>query len=325
MPEAPLSTFSAWVISWGALSLFAGTLLAIGFGVLSMNPAQYAIAQACFSGSALLIILRVGWWLGIEQSDASLRHRLLLSVIVFGITGVLWTAAVSWAQRLKEASQLSLRMVFSKSPILTEARQKVISREFQGLKNYLVGIGFDIPDVVPPVQINMVGGMIASGQSEYGYTLFFTEKTVDNRDEIRNAYGYYVFTRILGTPKTSLIEDGNRWAATMFFGTYFVNSYSNTKYSGRRSWDGALWELREKLGQDFMDHAMFYAVKMFDVKPYNGQEDLNRFFRYRLERGLGVMDNPGNTWRQILDEVVKKFKLDVPDLPVSVPSASEVP
>jgi hypothetical protein len=109
MPEAPLSTFGSWVISWGALSLFAGTLLAIGFGVLSMNPAQYSIALACFSGSELLVILRAGWWLGVEQSGASLRHRLLLSVIVFGINeGSERAVEVSERRRFKKQQVLAL-------------------------------------------------------------------------------------------------------------------------------------------------------------------------------------------------------------------------
>jgi hypothetical protein len=313
MGEAPVSTFVSWVISWGAISLFAVTLLGVAVGVLSMNPPQFVLAQVCFTASALVLTARVAWWLAIEQSNPSIWHRVLLSALILGTTGVLWIEAVSWVQRLKIQHELTLKFIFSNSSLLTESRKRTVALEIQQLRNYLSNVGFEVPHTVPPIQINMVGGIVASGQSEYGYTLFFTDKTIDNATAVAGNYAYYVFFHLLRTPQTDMLEDPNRWTATMIFAEYFVSSFENRRHIELDKWNSALWELREELGHDFMDHALLFTVKLFDNLPYNKKEEWNKFFRLRLERGLLVMDNPGNSWKSKLDAVVEKYKLTSPE------------
>jgi hypothetical protein len=108
------------MVSWGALTILVGILIGIAFGVLGMNPAQYVIAQVCFITSAVVLAARVGWWLAIEQSAASIFHRSILSLLIFGLVGVLCVEAVSWTQRLKSRQQqytgvLNPVMLLSKS------------------------------------------------------------------------------------------------------------------------------------------------------------------------------------------------------------------
>jgi hypothetical protein len=107
------------MVSWGAVSLLVVVLVGIAFGVLGMNPAQYVIAQVCLVVSAVVLAARVGWWLAIEQRDASVFHRSILSLLILGFVGVLCVEVVSWTQRLKSrqppqsAGTLSSRTILS--------------------------------------------------------------------------------------------------------------------------------------------------------------------------------------------------------------------
>ncbi len=277
-----------------------------------MSPAQYLMAQVCFTASALVLTARVGWWLATEQAETPLLYRTLLSCLLLGLLGALWVESVSWSQRLKVQNQLTLRIVFSDSSVLTSARKRTISLEFQRLKDYLVGLGFDVPDVVPPIQINIVGGIMSSA-SPYGFSLGFTDKSIDDKTTLRNTYAFYVFSGLLKTFKTDVAAEPNRWAATMVIAAYFVDSYSD-RYSGGREWNAALWKLRQELGQNFVDHALFYTVQLFDEKANNSKNDWNTFFRDRLERGMLVMENPGRRWKPKLDAVVREYNL-TPSVP----------
>jgi hypothetical protein len=98
--SGPAQAVSGWLLSWPGISLLAGTLLAFAVGVLSMSPAQYVLAQVCFSLSALLLSCRIAWWMGVEYSGGSSLHRATLAVVIFGAIGLLWVELLAWTHRL---------------------------------------------------------------------------------------------------------------------------------------------------------------------------------------------------------------------------------
>ena len=142
MSETPWLSVSLWIVSWGAISLLAVTLVGVAFGVLGMSPAQYVIAQVCFNLSALVLAARLAWWLAIEQASASVVHRLLLALVLIGLTGVLWIESVAWTERLNINSKLTVRIVFSDSPLFTEPRKVFISTEIEASRTIWLNLDF---------------------------------------------------------------------------------------------------------------------------------------------------------------------------------------
>jgi len=206
---------------------------------------------------------------------------------------------------------MNLRIVFTDSPLFTDERKELIASEFQGFKDYLSGLGFEVPLAIPPIQINKIGGMVGSHSSAYSYTLFMTENGIDDKIAIRSSYASYIFMRILGG-FDDFQEHPNRWLASTFLATYFVSSYSGADYSTHGSWDAVLWDLRNKLHQHFVDHALFYAVARFDERTVDEKDDFDKYFLARIERGLHTMDNPGGTWEETFKNILAQRNLNQP-------------
>ena len=128
------------MVSWGAVSLLVVLLIGIAFGVLGMNPAQYVMAEVCFTIGGIILLARVGWWLGFEHPDAKLSHLSIIGAILFGLVGISWVISVRWIEDIRWVCNLHL--AFSGSPAMTEVRKKRICKEFEAVQNYLVGIGY---------------------------------------------------------------------------------------------------------------------------------------------------------------------------------------
>jgi hypothetical protein len=92
-----------WTIlfGWTIIGFAVGMFISGGFGVMSMNPPQYTLAQVFFSLSMILIISRTGWWLAFEKARSEGWQASLFCFVVFGGAGVLWYFAVSWVQVLR--------------------------------------------------------------------------------------------------------------------------------------------------------------------------------------------------------------------------------
>lgn len=202
-------------------------------------------------------------------------------------------------------------VTFSDSPEWTAGRKRFVATEFAAVKDYLVDLGFTLPLHTPPVQIGARDFMIG-GPSEFGFTISMTKATLDDRIAVRGAYMSYVFHSLLHVSKTDLAKEPNRWAAALFFRAYFLSSFSDTDISNKRSWATVLWKLRNETSQDFMDHAMFFSVKLFDQTRADPNGDFDDYFRNHVERGLLVMENPGVTWKQKLDDAVQEVFCAVP-------------
>ena len=68
-------------------------------------------------------------------------------------------------------------------------------------------------------------------------------------------------------------------------------------------WRAALWDIRERKGQDFADRALFYTFQTFDPKT-RADQDFNGFFKGEFLRGVSVVDNHHENY----DDVVAILK-----------------
>jgi hypothetical protein len=310
------SSLSA-VFGWPAVSIVSALVLTIGFGVMSMNPPAFLMAKICFTVTAVIFMARVGFWLA--STTMPIAERLVLTALICGVGGVCWVELIHWVDIRQPKPGGTVKVVFSNSPLLTEHRKTFIAAEIEGIRNYLIDLGFTVPVNIPPIQASKQGFMIGS-PSEYGYSITLPDSALDDRLAVRSSYTLFVFYQVLRVPQTSLVEEANRWEAARQFSTYFVSSYSDTDYSTHKEWDVVMWRLRNEVGRDFMDHAMFYAVKLFDNTPGDPKGDFDKYFRDHMERGLLVMENPGSTWRPQLDRIINEISKAKPS-----PASEEAP
>jgi hypothetical protein len=82
----------SFIFSWAVVAIVGPGLVLLGFGVLSMNPPEVRIAQACFAVGYLLILTKVAWWVAFERTE-SLLQRTLFIVMLFAAVGILWFAS----------------------------------------------------------------------------------------------------------------------------------------------------------------------------------------------------------------------------------------
>ena len=212
-----------------------------------------------------------------------------------------------------------MELTFSDSPQWTSSRKRFVATEFAAFRDYLVGLGFTPPSHTPPVQIGEHDFMIGS-PSEYGFTLSMAKTTVNDRMAVRSAYASYVFYSLMHTTQTDLSKEPNRWAAASFFAEYFISSFSDTDISNKKSWATVLWRVRNETSPEFMDHAMFYSVQLFDETRADPKGDFDEYFRSHVVRGLLVMENPGASWHKKLDIAIQEvFGSPEQSLPSDLP------
>jgi len=91
-------TKSMWsfVFSWPVIAFIGGAVIAIGFGVLSMNPPESKIAISLFSVGYSLLLFKLCAWIAFERSESSPEKALFIG-IVCASAGVLWYASIAFA------------------------------------------------------------------------------------------------------------------------------------------------------------------------------------------------------------------------------------
>jgi hypothetical protein len=86
-------TFAA---SWAVVAIVGPGLVLLGFGVLSMTPAEVKFSQACFAVGYLVILARIVFWVVFERTDPTLE-RATFTGLTFLVIGVLWFSSARFA------------------------------------------------------------------------------------------------------------------------------------------------------------------------------------------------------------------------------------
>jgi len=98
---------------WVFLSILLPVLIGIGIGVLSMAPPEFTVAKVCFSLAACILLTKTTWWVAVNGAESTTRERLLVCVVVFAFTGVLWAASIIWIRNRQPDSAVSKPEPFS--------------------------------------------------------------------------------------------------------------------------------------------------------------------------------------------------------------------
>src|SRR5262249_17846326 len=99
-------------------------------------------------------------------------------------------------------------------------------------------------------------------------------------------------------PSSSLVPMG--WIYSEYLSASSLGRPPDINPGRLHGWLGALWEIREVLGQEFADRAVMWSV--MKTKDNGVDDDLNKYFGRRLDSGLFIAKND-------IDEVVKAWEI----------------
>jgi hypothetical protein len=221
----------------------------------------------------------------------------------------LFAAATVWRQEPKT----EVVVTFSASPHFNKENKKRIILALDRFRSYLVSIGYDVPKHTPPLgtsaDMYMSGSAGRGMKPEYGH-MVIPETTLDNPDDAAiRVYSIYLFSHLIPEEPPNDKIGSLKGMATRIFADYYRSSFYNRRQREDPAeldrWEAVIWEIRDKHGKEFMDKAVFYAIKRW--QPYGfdrTDKDFNSYFSSRIAAGVAALDNNGYP----LDEIRKLLK-----------------
>jgi membrane protein implicated in regulation of membrane protease activity len=206
-------------------------------------------------------------------------------------------------------------LIFKESALFTPERKRRVTVVINDFYLYLKGLGFPVQKELPPVGVSNYNVQSISGTfpgTIYDQQIYLPKNSLDNSDAIRKVYASYVFRRLFGTfgaNSIGLQDYANDETTATLYEVYYASSAVNRDLDRDNDWRGhawmeALWEIRQKMGKDFTDRAMFYTYKAWDPKPVPGNFEAK--FWTRFLAGVWVIDNNGTSFKAVQEILVKR-------------------
>jgi hypothetical protein len=89
------------VFGWSVVVITGPGIVLLGFGVLSMTPAEYKFSLWCFAFGYLIILVKILSWILFERTEPTWERALFIA-FVCAATGILWFASSLFALSKKE-------------------------------------------------------------------------------------------------------------------------------------------------------------------------------------------------------------------------------
>jgi hypothetical protein len=300
------------------------------WGMMALVALAVALSGK-MSHSGIWICLSFAWILGLlfirEILAVASNQRLYTGLLALLIgVGVLWLGI--WL--VSPTTPTVVHITFKESPLFTNERKRVIVQEMTRFRQYLVGLGFDVPVDTEPMSAVSRGpaGEPPILSPGYGEELSIDSGDLDNPEEIRNLYSSYVFNKLFAVTRDlsispapefeqKLVASMPRMGAAYVFSKYFTADYvreirtDTYRFGGARNWIFALWEMRRDLGRDFTNHSLLYTHKFYnDGEPIVlSHYVFDIYFRERLLRGTSAADN-NNEHKERINAILRRNHLD---------------
>lgn len=227
------------------------------------------------------------------------------SYLLMGIVGAL-LALLYWWSIGRTLTRLALDQVvrpdFKASPLFTKHRQFKISSDINQFYGYLTRLGFPIPKNLPPIGVRNAPGVFTATPAPVSQSeISIAESELDKPNAITRQYAIWIFHELL----PGQVTDSSAWFdmdAGRLYSAYFVSSFEDTYISpdNLAYWGDALWELRSKYGQNFVDRLLLYSFQSWRP-PEPQQNDFDSFFWVRFLMGLHAIDNQGENRDAVLN------------------------
>ena len=95
------------LLSWTVLGLVIPILIGVGVGVMSTTPREFKVARWCFHAAYLILTIRVGWWIVVEQAGGRPIISIIGALLLSMFFGVLWVVATKWVDERQAACSSS--------------------------------------------------------------------------------------------------------------------------------------------------------------------------------------------------------------------------
>jgi len=245
----------------------------------------------------------------VARADGRYTRQFLINIIA---VGMVWAAVVGWyGVRKWPKREIIVVVSFKDSPALTKKRRTNIEIGLDDFYRYLKNLGFDFPREVPPIGVSPPHSVMSAGGGQgpaYYSSLIISEDVVDDPRIVRTVYAGYTFNRILVWPDAwksniSRAEAEDDEVAAWVYECYFPRSFDgqstcDSSAPGHK-WVDAMWDVRQKYGQEYADSLMCYTLKMWRDIPSKYLDNFDRFFRYRLAAGESVKDNSTDRYSEL--------------------------
>jgi hypothetical protein len=216
-----------------------------------------------------------------------------------------------------------IELLFKDSPLFTESRKARITKDASRVNKYLESLGIAVPIAIPAIGIDTG----AADPSAHGYSTSFDKpryyyneftfepKTLDNDEEITQAFVSYDVTLLLNKPEppalpnpdvapiasasagTDSVEQKGmqyKWMASLTISGYLNQSLwgkgpMKEKVPGCPE---AFWKLRTRYGQPFTDKLAIFMLRALVDEPYrDNTQHFGDYFYERLKMADSVIDN----------------------------------
>jgi hypothetical protein len=90
-------------LNWTVMSAVVTGLIGVGVSVMRTSPPEFTAAKWCFSAAYLILLLRLRWWMLMEQTGGRPNLSAINIFLLFGFIGVLWVGAMMWVENKQKA------------------------------------------------------------------------------------------------------------------------------------------------------------------------------------------------------------------------------
>jgi hypothetical protein len=204
-------------------------------------------------------------------------------------------------------------VTFKPSAHFSYYRQFKIRSTLTNFHNYLADMGFDPPSLMPVVGTSHVWPGFPYSQGSLTpetWSIMLPPGNDFEKPLVRGYAGQFFGSLFKESDFTDPSDMTSRMMLAMVYSDYFTSSYDPERFRiSSTSASDAVWQIKEKLGKEYVDHAMLIASKDFLASlPRNGRhKDFDQYFADLFLGSSSVLDDNGAN-QPIIIEAFRQHK-----------------
>lgn len=214
--------------------------------------------------------------------------------------------------------QSSIHLVFQDSPLLTEAVQQQITRDLSAFREYLLGLGIQVPEEFPPIGISSSPGSTQlrtwGSLPTYRSGATINQGWILDRRAVTEQYADYIIAELLRQrveqhPSVCTVQD---MVASSAIARYYNWSFWDYKAANAIGyWSSQLWAVRGLTGKHFADNLVAFTLKaIIDSPEEDAHPDFDVYFYRKIKIADSVIDGNAEKMEDI-KAVIEKNGINV--------------
>ena len=207
--------------------------------------------------------------------------------------------------------EYNLHLSFKEHPAFTTWKKLQINWNVRKAQNYLKSLQVSPTAYIPPIDVaNAENVSTPPGEPAYRGGINIAELQVDQPRGQTHAYFYYQVLHILAPDmdkartapperKIAIMLEAND--ITDYFNSALWETPDPNLRLAKNSWPAKLWEVRQKLGDRFVDQMVAYTLQSLGDSPDEGSShDPDVYFCRHLKIGEDRVDHKQQKWPEIV-------------------------